>query len=293
VPPASATRTFTVAVGDYTETALGEAVLLAGEDGALNLALISTAGLTNLVVEVAMPTNRLTAPQFSNVSSLVRTAAVQALGDGRYRMNVTSQSGQSIRGSNVLVQLQFGSYSNQSSAFVLLPLSNVAARQPDGSVVGTTFTRNGRVVMIRDQPLLELTRRAEGLMNLHLFSRPGDAHDLEEASAITGPWTRIQRLRFPGREQQMPLNVGTTGVGFYRLASVDVSTPFLEILGRDSGGMDAAFYSQRGLIFDLQTTSDLNLPWTTWQTRTMTNSFHELRLNFVPGGNQFLRARKQ
>ena len=292
VPPASASRTFTVTVGDYTETALGEIVLLAGEDGALNLTLISTAGLTNLVVEVAVPTNRLTAPQLGNVSPLVRTTAVQGLGEGRYRLNVTSQPGQSIRGSNMLAQLQFGSDSNQTSAFLLLPLSNVGARQPDGTVVGTTFTRNGRVVMIGEQPLLELTRETGGVMNLRLFSRPGDAHGLEQSAASTGPWTRSERLRFHGREQQLLLNAGAPGTGFFRLASVDVSTPFLEILALHGGGMDLAFYAERGLAFDLQTSSDLNVPWTTWLIQPMTNSFHELRLDFTPSVNQFLRAQK-
>jgi hypothetical protein len=56
---------------------------------------------------------------------------------GTYQLTVTwpSQSGQSIRG------------------------SNVAARQPDGTVVTKTFLRNVRVVMIHDQPLMELTRQ--------------------------------------------------------------------------------------------------------------------------------------
>ena len=292
VPAASASRTFTVAVGDYTETALDEVVLLAGENGSLNLTLISTAGLTNLVVEVAVPTNRLTIPWLGNISSLVRTAAVQQLGGGRYRMSVASQPGQSIRGSNVLAQFQFGSFSNQTSAFLALPLSNVGARQPDGTVVGTTFTRHGRVVMIGGQPLLEMTRDVGGAARLRLFSRPGEAHDLQQASQITGPWTAFERLRFSGREQQMAPETDAGGTAFFRLASVDASNPFLEILARDEGGMDVAFYAQRGLIFDLQTRRDLTLPWVTWRTQPMTNSFHELRLNFSAGSNQFLRARK-
>jgi len=290
VPAASASQTFTVSVGDYTETALGQAVLLAGEDGALNLALISTAGLTNLVVEVSLPTNRLSVPQLGNVSALVRTAAVQTLGEGRYRMSVSSQPGQSIRGSNVLGQLQFGTWSNQPSAFVKLPLSNVAARQPDGSVVGTTFVRDGRVVIIRDQPLLELTRGVDGLMNLQLFSRPGDAHDLEQAASVTGPWTKLERLRFLGREKQVSLDPAASNFGFFRLASVDVSAPFFEILSRDADGMKVAFYAPRGLTFDLQA-GNLTTPWATLHTQTMTNSFHELRLNFV-GTNQYLRAKQ-
>jgi hypothetical protein len=291
VPPASASRTFTVAVGDYTETALGEVVMLAGEDGALTVGLISTAGLTNLTVEVSVSTNRLTTPHLGNISSLVRTAAVQSLGEGRFRLNMSSQPGQSIRGSNVLAQLQFGSDSNQPSAFIVLPLSNVAARQPDGTVVDTTFVRNGRVVMIREQPLLELARGMDGLLKLRLFSRPGDTHDLERADAITGPWNQFDRLRFMGREMQMSLNAGAPDIGFFRLAKVDVSTPFLEILSQDAGGMNVAFYAERGLTFDLQTSTGLDM-WHTWHTQTMTNSFHEMRLNFT-GPKQFLRAKQQ
>ena len=57
--------------------------------------------------------------------------------------------------------------------------------------------------------------------------------------------------------------------------------------------MDLAFYAERGLTFELQASRDLNPPWTTWHTLPMTNSFHELRLDFTPGSNQFLRARKR
>ena len=292
VPAASASRTFLVGVEDYTDTALDEVVILAGENGALNLTLTSTAGLTNLIVEVLVPTNRLLAPQLVSVSSLVRTSAMQQLGAGRYRMSLTSQSGQSIRGLNTLAQLRFGSDSNQSSAFVPVPLSNVVARQPDGSVVGTTFTHNGRVIVINQQPLLELTRAAAGAINLRLFARPGDAHDLQQAPQATGPWMRFRRLRFQGREQQVSLSASGADKGFFRLASVDGSTPFLEIIAADASGMDVAFYAERGLTYDLQTTSDLNTPWTTWRAQPMTNSFYELRLNFNAAPQQYLRARE-
>jgi hypothetical protein len=70
-------------------------------------------------------------------------------------------------------------------------------------------------------------------MNLRLFSRPRDAHDLERADKVTGPWDRVARLRFHGREQQLLLAAGTQTDGFFRLASVDVSTPFLKIVARD------------------------------------------------------------
>ncbi len=292
VPPASAARTFVVAVEDYTETRLGETVLLAGENGALNLTLISTAGLTNLVTEVAVPTNRIGAPQLGGLSALVGASSIQELGDGRFRVSVTSQPGQSIRGSNVLGQLQFTTEPTQNSAFIKVPLSNVAARQPDGSVVGTTFVRDGRVVMIGGQPLLETVRTTDNSRFLRLFARPGDAHDLQFAPAVTGPWSDVERLRFSGRELSFaPLN--TTGSTFYRLASVDTSLPFFEILSADSAGMDVVFYADRGLTYDLQTSSNLNLPWTTQLTQPMNNQFHELRLTVPANENRFLRARSQ
>ena len=290
VPPASTAQTFVVGVEDFTETSLGEAVLLAGENGGVNLTLISTAGLTNLVAEIALPTNRLFTPQLGGLSSLVRTSAVQELGAGRYRVSVTSQPGQSIRGSNVLAQLQFGSTVGQSSAFVPLPLSNIAARQPDGSVVGTTFVRDGRVVMIGDQPLLEMLRSDNGL-TLRLFARPGDALDLERLSALGATWAAMDRFRFTDRELQMPLSAGVSGSSFYRLASVDVSPAFFEILSVDADGMDVAFYAERGLTFDLQTNSNPVPPWTTIKTQVMTNQFHELRLDVPAGAAKFLRAR--
>lgn len=290
VPPANAARTFIVGVEDFTETSLGEAVLLAGENGAVNVTLISTAGLTNLVAEVAVPTNRLTTPQLGSLSALVSASSVQALGDGRYRLSLRSQPGQSIRGSNVLAQLQFGSAAPQSSAFLPLPLSNITARQPDGSVVGTTFAREGRVVMIGDQPLLEITRGGNG-PTLRLFARPGDAHDLERTTGLGGLWDQVERLRFHERELQLPLSAGVSGTAFYRLASVDVSPPFFEILSVDGAGMDVAFYAERGLTFDLQTNSNPVPPWNTVKTQAMTNQFHELRLNVPPGNAAFLRAR--
>jgi hypothetical protein len=291
VPPASTSRTFIVGVEDFTETSLGEAVLLAGENGAIDVTLISTAGLTNLIAEVAVPTNRLSAPQLGSLSALVSASSVEELGDGRYRLSLRSQPGQSIRGSNVLAQLQLGSVAPQSSAFLPLPLSNITARQPDGSVVGTTFARAGRVVMIGDQPLLELMRGSNGL-TLRLFARPGDAHDLERTTGLGGTWDQAERLRFHERELQRPLSAGVSGTAFYRLASVAVSPPFFEILSADETGMDVALYAPRGMTFDLESTSNLNLPWGLRQTQPMTNQFHELRVTVPPGSAAFLRAKE-
>ena len=81
--------------------------------------------------------------------------------------------------------------------------------------------------------------------------------------------------------------------GVFRLASVDALTPFLEMLAGDGSGMDIAFYAERGLTFDPQTKSDVNLPLTTWQSPTVANPFCELRLDFASDENQFLRARKE
>lgn len=292
VPPASAARTFVVTVEDFTETRLGEAVLLAGENGALNLTLISTAGLTNLVTEVGVPMNRLSAPQLGGLSTLVSAARVEELGEGRFRVSLTSQPGQSIRGSNVLGRLEFTTQPTQNSAFIKVPLSNVAARQPDGSVVGTTFVRDGRVVMIAERPLLEAVPTGDGSRLLRLFARPGDAHDLQSAPTVTGPWTDVERLRFRSRELSFAPE-SATGHAFYRLASVDTSLPLFEILSADGGGMDVAFYANRGRTYDLQTTSGLNFPWTTQLSLPMTNQFHELRVEVPTGEARFLRARSR
>lgn len=289
VPAAAASRTFVVGVEDYTETALGETALLAGENGSLNLTLISTTGLTNLVAEVAVPTNRLTSPQIGNLSALVSRSTMQELGNGRYRVSLTSQPGQSIRGSNVLANLQFGSVVTPPSAFIKLPLSNIAARQPDGSVVGTTFVRDGRVALIVDQPLLELLRATPNL-NLRVFGRPGDAYDLQTSATLSGPWSKAERLRLHGLETQLDLFKDSAATSFYRLASVDVSSPFFELVGSDSSGVDIAFYAERGLTFDLQTNNDLNLPWSTLQTQSMTNQFQEIHLDTGSADAQFLRA---
>ncbi len=302
VPPASTSRTFTVAVSEYTETTLGEAVVLAGESGAVDLALISTAGLTNLLAEVTVPTNRLRQITLGGVSPLISSANLQALDASRYRVSLVSQPGQSIRGSNVLARLQFGSLSNQPSAFLPLPLANITARQPDGSAVGTTFTRDGRVVVIADRPLLELVPlpasagSASGLddtLRLRLFARPGEAYELQSAPAVTGAWTRVARVRFPAREQSWEPTPDPTGMAFYRLVSVNVTAPFFEIQDYDPAGMDVIFYGERGRTFDLETTGLLGAPWSLFRTQPMTNVFQELRVTVPPGDNRFLRARER
>jgi hypothetical protein len=295
VPPASSSRSFTVAVDEFTETSLGEAILLAGENGFVSLALVSTAGLTNLLAEVTVPAFGLTPPQLGGISPLVASSTLQDLGAGRYRVSLVSQPGQSIRGSNILAQLHFGTMADQSSAFLPLSLANITARQPDGSAVGTTFTRDGRVVIIGEQPLLDLVPSGEAL-RLRLFARAGDTYDLESASAVTGPWAKATRVRFVGREMNWlpPFDAGMDGTGFYRLVGVDVSESFFEIRQHDATGMDVIFYGERGRTFDLETTDRLGLGsvWTMFQTQSMTNTFHEFRLNVPASETRFLRARE-
>ncbi len=297
VPPASASRTFTVSVSEFTETTLGEAVLLAGEAGGVDVALISTAGLTNLQAEVAIPTNRLRQLTLGGVSPLVSAASLQALDATRYRVSLVSQPGQSIRGSNVLARLQFGTTSNQPSGFLPLPVSNITARQPDGTAVGTTFTRDGRVIVIADRPLLELVpATATSDLRLRLFARPGDAYDLESAgaaTAATGAWSKLGRVRFTGREQSWLPTPNPAGMAFFRLVSVDVSAPFFELQEHDATGLDVIFYGPRGHTFDFETTPLLGAPWILYQTQPMTNAFQPLHLNVPPGGSRFLRARER
>ena len=65
-----------MSVDEFTETTLGETVLLEGENGAVPLALVSTAGLTNLLAEVTVPPGRLSAPTLGGVSPLVGAASL-------------------------------------------------------------------------------------------------------------------------------------------------------------------------------------------------------------------------
>jgi len=268
-------------------------VLLSGESGSVPLALISTAGLTNLLAEVTMPSFGITAPQLAGVSPLIASSTLQDLGAGRYRVNLVSQPGQSIRGSNVVAQLHFGTTAGQPSAFLPLPIGNITARQPDGTAVGTSFTRDGRVVLIGDKPLLELLPNDESL-RLRLFAHEGDVYDLESAPNVNGSWSAAARVRFTGREMnwQPPYAPDAGKMEFYRLVSVDLLEPHFEIQGHDAAGMDVIFYSERGRTFDLQTTDRLTTNWNLFQTQPMTNTFHQFRLNVPPGEMRFLRARE-
>jgi len=85
---------------------------------------------------------------------------------------------------------------NQSSAFVPVTLNNILGVQPDGTVVSNLFAQAGRVVIVGEEPLLEITRTGSDQVQFDLYA-PTDTTNRVEITEHLPPneaWTLLESI---------------------------------------------------------------------------------------------------
>ncbi len=218
LPPFSDSRTFTVVVNDYVELTVGEAVMLAGENGSVPIDFYSTAPLSGLTMSMRYDETRLgnlsvetLAPEKASVT-LLHTNANEAT------LLFSAGQGESLQGTQHLAKLHFNIAAGRASAFVPLTVSGISAvRQGTGLPPGT-LVNDGRVVVIGAQPLLEAQRSGSGAREMTLYGHPGVHYTLESISNyLDGQgWTPWREVTMTNLTERLPLADPAPPVIFYR-----------------------------------------------------------------------------
>jgi len=186
----SATNSFSVVVGDFLELSLGSTAVRAGQSGSVPVTMNSSAGITNVSFLLQAPDERLTdfAPQLlpPDVSGSAQPSA-----PNRSLIRYDAVGGQPLIGTRSLSSLAFTASSNQTSAFVPLNVSGLAAVQGNGVPVPRTISNDGRIAIVGTAPLLEALIRTNGQRTVILYGIPQMNYTLESTTSLADgvSWT--------------------------------------------------------------------------------------------------------
>jgi hypothetical protein len=194
----SATQTFLVTVHECVEASLGNAVVQAGGSNSVAIRLLTTIELTNLSFIVIPPSARFTNFAVHANANLVATPFTAHLANHDFFVNFNLPGDRVLHGPTNVAELSFEALANQTSAFVSLDVAVVVGHKPDGAVVGNAYGYPGRVVVVGENPLLEVVRCMNGQFQLILYALPGTTNRLETTTSLPAqpfwiPWqTNVQ-----------------------------------------------------------------------------------------------------
>ena len=184
-PIMSNSVTFVVVVPECIEASVGNTVLLTGQTSSVPVRLLSTTALTNMVFRVAYPAERFTNFTIAVNSPQVLTQRLRLLAPGSLEVSFTLPATSVLHGPMTVGQLGFTARSNQSSAFVPLPITDVLGLKPDGGLAANAYGQPGRVVVIGAQSLLEAIQSADSRPLLVLYGQPGCSYALQYATNLS------------------------------------------------------------------------------------------------------------
>jgi hypothetical protein len=213
MPVGWATQSFTVVVRDYVQVAAGSTALGEGESGSVPITAFSTAGLTNLSFDFALPPDSLTNPVLTSIASAIGASSLSQLSNGLWHVSLSTAPGQFLQGTQVVTSLGFTSLSGQASAFVPLGITNVAGLR-SGALLADMVGSAGRVAVLGEAPLMDIDRPAA----VTLYGDPGAQYSIEYRPGVAsgGNWSELTRITLTARSAPIAISPGNAPSRFYR-----------------------------------------------------------------------------
>jgi hypothetical protein len=213
VPSLSRSNTFLIVVGDYLEVILGRTVMQVGQTSSVPVSVETSTSVTNISFTVDVPFARLTNVTLQGLAPGV-TAALQSAGPGRVQLVVSAAT--ALPPGPPLANLGFVALSNQPSAFVPLLVSSPAALQANGVAVPRVSARDGRVVIVGGEPLLEALISTNGQRRLTLYGEPDVTYDVERTTSLNPVVLWMPFWRGGVTNLVQPIAPDTSQMLFYR-----------------------------------------------------------------------------
>jgi hypothetical protein len=186
VPPLSATQTFLVTVLDFLQLGFGSTNIQGGQSAGVPISLDSSGGVTNLTFAVRVPENTLSNLTLAPIASQIASATLQDL-TTNVLITINTTAGQTLTGTQPIVQLNFVAASSPPSAFVSLIATNINALKPSGAPYVNYIPQSGTVAVVEDQPLLSGGVAANLNRTLVLYGKLGSTYQLQYTTNLTIP----------------------------------------------------------------------------------------------------------
>lgn len=186
---------FSVVTRECVQPVLGRVVLQACDSARVPLHLVTSVPLTNLVMTLEAPSNRVTGLVLEPLLPEICAHSLQPLGDGLHRVSFAACGNQWLIGTQTLAWLHFTAVCSQSSAFVDLNIFDTEGRQPDGTPARNFAAQAGRLVVVGNEPLLEAALLSNGQPVLRLYAPEGTTNVLEATATLSPPaWAPEQQF---------------------------------------------------------------------------------------------------
>ncbi len=276
-PYLSNSMSFAVIVGDCAELQVGSTLVLAGSNGIVPLTALATGNVTNIAFTLDFPTNRLVNWGIDASNGAIGSLVVQGLNTTQSVFTLSARSGQSLSGVPVLGSLSFSATAG-SSAFIPLTMTGFGATEINNVSVATTFSTNGRVVLIGPEPLLE-TQTSGGSKGLILYGIPGNSYQIQSSVNLDSAanWSNFTRVPMTNLLATFSNLAAPAPAVFYRAYSFQASPPILDlVMSGQQPGLLA--FGVKGTNYHLQTSTGIGAfaGWTNYVGYTLTNSFQML-----------------
>lgn len=280
---ATALTSLTSVNTEFLALDVGAAVLPAGQTNRVPITIEASTNLTAIDLTLQIPPGRLTNLVLQTFASPLDPVAstVTQQNATTWLLHFTTQSGQTISGSNLLAELAFTAVPDQTSAFVPLQVSTVTGTKTDALPISRTFAQSGRVVIIASQPLLEAGFAVDGSRQLTLYGKAWTSYAIEYSTNLANPagWTQEQHFAQTNMVTVLAGLGAASPNAFYRAVEFTPDPPVLEALRSPNGMRTLLGYGRPGSQYTVLSTTNLSnlVPWTPVQTYTLTNSFQYLQ----------------
>ncbi len=221
VPPLSATQTLAVVVldtmPDFT-LSIGSTAVLSNASGSLPLMLASGVDLTDLRLDLAVSSDRLTNWSLSGLAPEVGFANLVALGSNQFSLQFESRAATVFRGSFTLAQLGFLAVSNEHSEVVRLRSTALDGHRPGHPDAIQGVAGVGQVFVVGLEPILDARWLASNQLGLTLYARPGGRYVLERSAGVDDPsaWNFHSLLEPTDLRTDLPPRAMGTSPEFFR-----------------------------------------------------------------------------
>ena len=176
-------------VPECIQASVGNTVVQVGQTSSVPVVLLSTTALTNMVFTVTFPPDRLTNFVMTVNSAQVLTQSLELLDTTHVQVSFNLPASSVLHGPTNVGLLSFAALTNQSSAFVPLPIINVSGHKPDGGQAASAYGQAGQVVIIGNEPLLEAALGTNDERLLTLYGNPGASYQMAySTNLLTTNW---------------------------------------------------------------------------------------------------------
>jgi len=215
-PAANTNLTLVVVVLDSLWIGGGSTSVQAGQSATVPIYLSASDGLTNVTFTLDWPGSRFLNPSLTSLAPASSSSSLQNLVTNLL-IHLQSAPSQVISGSNLIAQLSFQTVTNQTSAFVTLPVKVLSANKPNGTGYAYTATAAEQIVVVNNAPLLMASDSTNFSRSLTVFGNVGTTYQLQYSTNLaSSSWYSLLNYTQSSMAQSISVDA-TSPLIYYRL----------------------------------------------------------------------------